>query len=67
VIKAAGEVKSAAYLTQIHSDMVEEVSLGNPDRCLGFLMDGTAANRKSLKELEALFPQAVGFICQAHR
>jgi hypothetical protein len=67
VIKAEGVVKDSAYLTQIHATVVDEASEGKPERCLGGIMDGTSANRNSMKELENLMALSVWFVCQAHR
>ena len=52
MIKADGVVKDAEFLFDVHEKAALEVSLNNMELCLGFLMDGTSANRKALKKLE---------------
>jgi hypothetical protein len=52
VIKAGGVVKDADYLVDIHESVAFDVSQDNIDLCLGFIMDGTSANRKALRQLE---------------
>jgi hypothetical protein len=67
VVKADGVVKDAEYLAQLHITAAQEASMGEVDRFLGCLMDGTSANRKCLKLIEAEMPRSVCIICQAHR
>lgn len=65
-IKAAGVSKDAEWITELHNNLADDITQGQPDRLLGVLLDNTKANRKALKELEEQHRTWLGLGCQAH-
>jgi hypothetical protein len=52
VLKTGGVIKDTDFLATSHEATAQDVSQNKMDYCLGHIMDGTAANRKALKQLE---------------
>lgn len=59
-------VKDAEWIKELHKAAVLKLSGGVPSRCRGLHMDGTAANRKAMAELELEFLHMVNLVCQGH-
>lgn len=59
-------VKDADWIKGLHKAAVLKLSGGVPSRCRGLHMDGTAANRKAMAELELEFSHMVNLTCQGH-
>ena len=63
---ARGVVKDAPWIAAQHEAVAITMSGGVIERCRGFNMDGTKANRKAMELLEEKYPHMVNLVCQAH-
>ena len=66
VIKASGVTKDAKWIQDLHEELAQELTGGNDELLLGFIMDNTKGNRKAMQELQKAHPLWVCIGCQAH-
>jgi hypothetical protein len=66
VVPAAGVTKDAAWIANLHKEVMLEVTAGDHYRLLGFVMDNTRANRAAMVLLRNEFKHLINIGCQAH-
>jgi hypothetical protein len=67
VVNAEGQIKDAQYVFELHKELRIEVETALPHaQFLGYIMDSTAANRKSMKMLQADDPAICVLPCASH-
>lgn len=65
-IDTSGKKKTGVAIKDMHLEMAQEVTQGDPAKILGVVMDNPKANRLALKLLQDAHPTWICLGCQAH-
>jgi hypothetical protein len=66
VVTAKGVMKDKAWIRNLHNELADELTDGNPRKLLGAIMDNTKANCGAMEQLENDHPYWLVLGCQSH-
>jgi hypothetical protein len=66
VVQAKGVTKDIPWIIQLHNDLANELTDGQPRKLLGTVMDHTKANMGAMGKLQEEHPYWLVLGCQGH-